>query len=131
MSGESTSGAIAAHESRLAKLEEFFSSPELTSAIGDFGTRYACKFDPNVEEQSHEQYQIFQEYIAVVDAQLDAFLTKEGISTDDMFEACNYAKQEKNGASTCVDYLLACADYDNFRCLMYDFWELQDYSMDV
>ena len=68
----------------------------------------------------------FQEYAALVEACLGAFLERERLTGEQLFAACQAARESGDGAwLTCVDYLLSSVDYDSFLRLVLDFQGLR------
>mmetsp|Transcript_22908 Transcript_22908/g.29919 ORF Transcript_22908/g.29919 Transcript_22908/m.29919 type:complete len:180 (-) Transcript_22908:144-683(-) len=114
----------------LEKIELFFCSPDYTSAIGDFMDSKAhvfTVFDLEVE-QPLEYYSIFKEYQSLVEEHFEAFIENEAISTDEIFDVCRTLQDNDNGASTCLEYLLACTEYSFFLNLMFDFCSMKGFS---
>jgi hypothetical protein len=108
----------------LTRLEDFFSSPELTCAINDFMTEHSSKveFVAPDDEQPLQNHDIFRRYSEVVENRLEDFLRRENLEMGEVAEACKRA-QGGEGAScvTCVDYLVAATEYHSFMLLAYDF----------
>lgn len=63
-------------------VQDYFSSPEFTSAVGEFlsANANAIQFVAQEAEQPLQNHQIFQEYTSVVEQQLQKWLTKESLS---------------------------------------------------
>mmetsp|Transcript_21920 Transcript_21920/g.54269 ORF Transcript_21920/g.54269 Transcript_21920/m.54269 type:complete len:182 (-) Transcript_21920:14-559(-) len=111
----------------LERLEDFFSSPELTSAISDFMTEHSgrVEFRAPGDEQPMGNYDVFRQYSEVVENLLEDFLRRENIEMGVVAEACKRVQgSEAAHAVTCVDYLVAATEYNNFMLLAYDFASL-------
>lgn len=108
----------------LTCLEDFFSTPELTSAIADFMTENSSKVefrDPN-DEQPMQNHEIFRQYSEVVENRLEDFLRRENIDMSEVAEACKRVQgSDAANCVTCVDYLVAATEYHSFMLLAYDF----------
>ena len=108
----------------LTRLEEFFSSPELTSAIAEFMTENSRELefrDPN-DEQPLQNHDIFRRYSEVVENQLEDFLRRENIDIGEVAEACKRVQgSDAANCVTCIDYLVAATEYNSFMLLAYDF----------
>mmetsp|Transcript_24330 Transcript_24330/g.35387 ORF Transcript_24330/g.35387 Transcript_24330/m.35387 type:complete len:160 (-) Transcript_24330:56-535(-) len=108
----------------LSKIEEFFSSPEYTNALGDFineSLPVFSFFDPEVE-QPLEYYEVFQKYQKMTEEMFEGFISEQGIEINEVYEVCRTLCQQDDGASTCIDYLLASTEYEHFLKLVYDFY---------
>ena len=67
----------------IGRLEDFFSSPAFTTAIGDFLSRESSKFtcfDVSVE-QPLEYFDVYYKYQRMVEASVEEFLAKEGVTS--------------------------------------------------
>uniref|UniRef100_A0A6V1NIC6 Cilia- and flagella-associated protein 36 n=1 Tax=Heterosigma akashiwo TaxID=2829 RepID=A0A6V1NIC6_HETAK len=115
--------AYQAQQDVLEKIELFFCSADYTSAIGDFMSEHVGTFTAFdlEQEQPLEYYSVFQQYQDLVEAKFEAFVKKEDVSTEVIYAVCRNLHSQDNGASTCIEYLLACTEYEYFLKLMYDF----------
>lgn len=108
----------------LARLDDFFSSPELTGAIADFMSEYSSKVefrDPS-DEQPLQNHDVFRRYAEVVENQLEDFLRRENIEMGEVTEACKRMQgSDAANCVTCIDYLVAATEYHSFMLLAYDF----------
>mmetsp|Transcript_6420 Transcript_6420/g.7808 ORF Transcript_6420/g.7808 Transcript_6420/m.7808 type:complete len:223 (+) Transcript_6420:1-669(+) len=113
------------------KLEDYFASPEHTSAIGDFLSLKVSEFthfNPK-EEQPLHYYQIFGEYQKLVETSVESFLVQEGKTNEELFNTISQF-QGTGGSEiyTCIDYLVACTEYDYFLQLMEDMKRMDDWG---
>eukprot|EP01007_Sphenomonas_quadrangularis_P001879 NODE_3000_length_509_cov_33.878261_g2597_i0.p1 GENE.NODE_3000_length_509_cov_33.878261_g2597_i0~~NODE_3000_length_509_cov_33.878261_g2597_i0.p1 ORF type:complete len:131 (+),score=6.95 NODE_3000_length_509_cov_33.878261_g2597_i0:31-423(+) len=107
----------------LERLETFFSSPGLTTAVGEFMRDHIAVFsviDPELE-QPLEYHNIYQKYLSLMEQQLSSFLTTEGLVQEDLVKAITALRDSDAGQSLCIDYLMACSDYLEFLRLVSDF----------
>lgn len=71
-------------------------------------------------------YAVFKEYTSEIEQLLEGFLEAEASTPEELVGACRaaYESGEASGFS-CVDYLLASAEYEHFMNMMYDFAAMQ------
>ena len=66
---------IAIHTKYMDRLEDYFSSPTYTTAIGDFTAKHASVFENgfrlSTEEQPLEYYDVFMKYNAMIESLLE------------------------------------------------------------
>eukprot|EP00242_Pyramimonas_sp_CCMP2087_P016471 CAMPEP_0198199256 /NCGR_PEP_ID=MMETSP1445-20131203/2579_1 /TAXON_ID=36898 /ORGANISM="Pyramimonas sp., Strain CCMP2087" /LENGTH=131 /DNA_ID=CAMNT_0043869041 /DNA_START=177 /DNA_END=569 /DNA_ORIENTATION=+ len=108
----------------ISRLEDFFSGPEFTSMLGDFMEKNAgnVQLVSTSEEQPLQNHDLFCRYTEAVEEQLDAFIAREGLTKEAVFDACRRVKEGGDAAwLSCVDYLLAACEYDRFLRLVADF----------
>eukprot|EP00854_Cymbomonas_tetramitiformis_P001798 gene1798-2466_t len=113
----------------LGRLEDFFSSPAFTSALGDFMREHASGIQIRSisEEQPPEMMGIYQAYQEVVEEQLEHFLRFEAMSAEEVSRACLTAQQDPDKAwMSCIDYLVAAVDFEQFLHLLADFRRIED-----
>lgn len=110
-------------EGLISRVEEFFCSPSFTTSVGDFLSSKAgdIEFKDLEEEQPHINFATFQEYQQMVERNLQSFLASEGISQKAVVDACLEAQNSGSGYLTCIDYILACTEYEEFMQLAYDY----------
>ena len=77
-----------------------------------------------------ECYQLWMNFKTQVDQQLDQFIASEvpNTSTDDIMASIERLKQCDPGLLSCIDYLMAAADYQDFVDLMLDFKDCDQYE---
>lgn len=69
---------------------------------------------------------MFKEYTAEIESLLEGFLESESSTPEELVDACREANVAGEGAGySCVDYLLASAEYEHFMNMMYDFAAMQ------
>ena len=118
----------------LMKLEEFFSSPNFTTAIGNFlgheTPNFTSGFDLSAE-QPLAYYDVYHKYQKLVESTVDEFLGKEGVTSEALFtliEKCQ--RSSAAGALTCLDYMIASTEYDHFLRLVADFACMDQWGTD-
>ena len=134
---------LSAGEDLVRKLEDFFMSPEIMVAIGDFMHESVQKLyfvgaqsqENNAstntmeeEEETHpiENYEIFSSYGAMIEEMLEKFLQEQKADADALYQACLEEKLQKgNSWDVCLDYLLASLDYEFFLTVAHDFYQMQ------
>ena len=103
----------------LPKLEGFFSSPKLTESVADFMQRKIVEegvFADGIDvtaEQPHTYHQAYQEYCALLEDLLSAFLTAENIPENEAAILCNRFQ------------LVAGTEYEEFLELVESFANLR------
>lgn len=116
----------------MMQLEAFFCSAQFTSNIGDFMARRGpdLEFKPLEEEQPLRNHDIYKEYTHLVERQLQSFITEQGVSPQAVYEACAKAQADAQGSSwmTCLDYLVACTEYEEFMQLAFDHCSVSTYE---
>ena len=117
----------------LQKVELFFSSPEFSGEIGDFMRAHVDVFTQGFDlsaEQPLEYWQVFERYRDMIEAKVGAILKAERMMPEDLYNACERARSvDGAGTCMCLDYLLACAEYENFIRLVADFVSMQQWSL--
>eukprot|EP00742_Colponemidia_sp_Colp-10_P002907 GILJ01003104.1.p1 GENE.GILJ01003104.1~~GILJ01003104.1.p1 ORF type:complete len:166 (-),score=24.01 GILJ01003104.1:324-773(-) len=116
--------------SLIHRLEDFCTAARFTSAIDDFISAHVDDFDFG-EEQKLIYYERYQEYIQLIERMLDEFLQNEGVTQDEVFALCSKLTEADPGSVTCVDYLLAVTEYEQFHQLMLDFKNLRNWEFDA
>lgn len=53
-------------------------------------------------------------------------MEEHGIAPEELLERCRLAQQRGENALSCLDYVLASAEYGNFLGMMYDFAALEE-----
>lgn len=107
----------------MSKLEDFCCSGEFTTFLSDFAQEHAGKFNYEDEEQSIEGYQLWQDFKIHVDTKLEEFIEVHtpGLTNEEIMESLTRLKDNAPGLLSCLDYLMAAADYQDFISLMLDF----------
>ena len=124
---ESIATTYVGQESDLAfleRLEQFCQQGEFRQVfLQRLGDEHCIKFINCSEEQSLECHQIFQRYLEELDSQLEAFLVKERITGEEMFEKCQRAYKNKSESESlvCLNWILASTDYAKFVEMMLEF----------
>ena len=115
-------------ENLLEQLENFFSGPDLTTAISDFAAEHGGEFHPLPEGAEHplQWHERYLQYCGMIESKLEAFLQQHGTTTERLYAACRAG----DGSHTCVEYLLASTEYLSFLQLMLDFGSLASYEID-
>ena len=132
--GEALAGVTDARGARLLqRLEDFFASPEFSTAIGDFMCEHLETFaeGPGLDlsaEQPLSYYAVFDTYRAMIETRIEDVLRTESATPTELYEACERARRAGAGACSCLDYLLACAEYENFIGLVADFASMQQWG---
>lgn len=118
----------------LMKLEEFFSSPSFTTAIGNFLGRETPNFTSGFDlsaEQPLAYYDVYHKYQKLVESTVDEFLGKEGVTSEALFTLIeNCQRSSAAGALTCLDYMIASTEYDHFLRLVADFACMDQWGTD-
>ena len=113
------------------KFEAFGSSPEFTSNIQKFMIDNCSKLEIAKEsgEQSINNYLLFKKYSEMMDKELELFLKKENITSEQFIEACQFAREE-NLPCSFLDYVLSSIEYEDFYNLLLDYKKMytKDYS---
>eukprot|EP00620_Florenciella_sp_RCC1587_P000011 CAMPEP_0182595876 /NCGR_PEP_ID=MMETSP1324-20130603/83123_1 /TAXON_ID=236786 /ORGANISM="Florenciella sp., Strain RCC1587" /LENGTH=155 /DNA_ID=CAMNT_0024813509 /DNA_START=110 /DNA_END=574 /DNA_ORIENTATION=+ len=114
----------------IERLEDFFASPEFTGAIGDFLSKESTKFEvfDLSAEQPLEYYAVFNQYQSMIESAVEAFLQKEGITPKQLYDICETESASGNSYS-CLDYMVACTEYDDFLRLIADFKSMQQWDL--
>ena len=104
----------------IGKLEDFCSSGEFTTFLGTFANQHAAKFRFEDEEQPLECYQLWLNFKNHMDTKLDEFVAVQvaGLTVDQIMESLQRIQQVDDGLLSCIDYLMAAADYQDFVNLM-------------
>ena len=86
---------------------------------------HASKFRFESEEQPLECYQLWLDFKAQMDVKLEEFIASQvaGLTPDMIMESLLRLNQQDGGLLSCLDYLMAAADYTDFVNLMLDFRE--------
>ena len=72
-------------------------------------------------------HELYLQYTALIEGQLETFLKEEGVPVAAMLSA---ATSDDSGAYTCIDYLVACTEYSAFLQLMGDFCAMSSWDVD-
>ena len=102
-------------------LEEFFAQG-LHALLSGFVSDNMERFEPPnpdaPDEQSHTNYELFQQFSALVEEKLGTLLAERGLSSEALWEAVQelHASGETDLKDHC-DFLLASTEYKNFVAL--------------
>ena len=120
----------------MGKLEDFCSSGEFTTLLGNFANDHAGLFQFEAEEQSLECYQLFLTFKAMVDERLEVFIASQppmpdgtAITSEIIMASLVRINDIDPGILSCIDYLMAAADYLDFVNLMLDFKDGFEYEV--
>ena len=107
------------------RLEGFFLGPEMTGALGEFFASeraQALDLDSSGGEQPLGNFEAFRAYSQLLERLLESFLRECGLGEEALFQALFAVREEQEGGSfyTCIDYVLAAADYEAFLLLAAD-----------
>ena len=118
-------GALLVHSPVLDLLEEAFADPSVTTAINDFCTAHASKFNlaPS-DEQPLEYHGLYLQYTEMLESRVEAFMAANDVTLDQILDAARHAPA---GVHTFVEYLLASTEYEAFLQLMYDFASMEQW----
>mmetsp|Transcript_28815 Transcript_28815/g.81185 ORF Transcript_28815/g.81185 Transcript_28815/m.81185 type:complete len:165 (+) Transcript_28815:69-563(+) len=125
---------MASDEELMTRLEEFFSGPEFTSAVGDFMSDNVpqLEFVDLTLEQPLKNHGIFTKYNEMVEILLADFLASQSTSAEEVYAACKRLQESgQTTAMVCLDYLLASTEYREFMQLAYDHSMLCSYNPDA
>ena len=61
---------------------------------------------------------------------LDDFVKETEYSAEEIFYACERIKQYDEQLLTCLDYILACTEYEEFLILANEFKNINSYTLD-
>eukprot|EP00753_Platysulcus_tardus_P017077 PLAT6257.1.p1 GENE.PLAT6257.1~~PLAT6257.1.p1 ORF type:complete len:217 (+),score=102.08 PLAT6257.1:40-690(+) len=113
----------------LDRLELFFLTATVTSAISDFVREEAADFELVAldEEQPLQNMDIYRRYTELIERELQRFLDAEGITSRQLYHVLDTLKDVDSTAAACIDYLLASTEYDSFAELVYDFRDMDDW----
>lgn len=96
----------------LYQLDSFLSSSDLKDHVYAFADEHCAKFEANAtEEQPLHTHELYTEFAAMIEAQLESFLASGTVSSAQLFQACKEAK-ERGDAVPAMDYLLASTEYE-------------------
>eukprot|EP00002_Diphylleia_rotans_P016914 TRINITY_DN3288_c0_g2_i1.p1 TRINITY_DN3288_c0_g2~~TRINITY_DN3288_c0_g2_i1.p1 ORF type:complete len:126 (-),score=30.50 TRINITY_DN3288_c0_g2_i1:174-551(-) len=113
-----------------SKLESFFISSDLSKLVETFGNAHCSKFANPTGEYTHEQYDLYQKYVAMIEEALEGFIKKEKIDKKQIYDLCSKGTSEAQERSSCMDVINACTDYLQFAQLMSDFLTMKDFDFD-
>eukprot|EP00193_Tetraselmis_chui_P001496 CAMPEP_0177762140 /NCGR_PEP_ID=MMETSP0491_2-20121128/6182_1 /TAXON_ID=63592 /ORGANISM="Tetraselmis chuii, Strain PLY429" /LENGTH=158 /DNA_ID=CAMNT_0019278167 /DNA_START=69 /DNA_END=545 /DNA_ORIENTATION=+ len=125
-------GAVAGVSSTdlVLALEDFFSGAEFTTAVGDFMSANVAEleFKDLDGEQPLKNYDLFKKYNSMIESLLGKFLEENKLEVGAVYEACKQGRESGDAtANVCIDYLLACTEYESFMELAYDHQQLSSY----
>merc|ERR1712070_935696 len=105
----------------LYQLDSFLTSSDLKAKVFTFALAHSAQFEaaPSDEQPLHT-HELYKEFTAMIEAQLESFLADGTVSSAQLFQACKEAK-ERGDAVPAMDYLLASTEYEGFVQLMIDF----------
>ncbi len=124
--GEAGGGAGGAGPGEVVdRLEGFFLGPEMTGALGEFFASeraQALDLDSPGGEQPLGNFEAFRAYSQLLEQLLERFLRECELGEEALFAALLAVREEQEGGSfyTCIDYVLAAADYEAFLLLAAD-----------
>jgi len=124
-------GGAPAEEDLILALEEFFSGPQFTTSVGDFMSANVgeLEFKDLQAEQPLKNYDVFKRYTTLIELLLGEFLEERQLEVVAVYEACRKGRESGDAAaSVCIDYLLACTEYEAFMELAYDHAQLAAYA---
>jgi len=79
-------------------------------------------------EQPIENYLLYKKYIALIENNLEEFLKIEKIKVEKLIEACQRISELDENALYCLDYILACTEYQDFCDMMTQYRSLYNYE---
>ena len=79
-------------------------------------------------EHTLRQHELFQEFVAMLEARLEEFLVEHSSSTDELLGFASSAA-ERGEPWPCAEYLGASADFQNFLVLIESAARLQGWTM--
>ena len=103
--------------STVALLEDHVSSPEFTNFLQEFIDKYAESFEEK-EEHDLEYYEIYKEYVKMIEGQLEKFLAANGLEEEAVFASCSRVQEMDAQCLSCIDYLVASSEYTEFIQMM-------------
>lgn len=115
---------VSAGEALLDHIEDFFSNPEVTTAVGSFLNSESKNFAHFAETDDpavHENVALFKKYGALVEGMMAQFCAKEGIELLAVAKACLKELERCDGAPSpyiCVSYIAAAVDLEQFAQLV-------------
>uniref|UniRef100_A0A7S2SRL1 BART domain-containing protein n=1 Tax=Rhizochromulina marina TaxID=1034831 RepID=A0A7S2SRL1_9STRA len=107
----------------ITELENFFSSPDFTTRVGDFigENVHRVQLVAVDQEQPLENFQAFREYQQLVEECIDEFMAAQGTSQEELHDLLKLCKDQGVDSIICLDYMLASTEYASFLALMADF----------
>uniref|UniRef100_A0A7S0RWK9 Cilia- and flagella-associated protein 36 n=1 Tax=Pyramimonas obovata TaxID=1411642 RepID=A0A7S0RWK9_9CHLO len=110
-------------QSFLVKLVTFMSEDDFENSLNKFLGENASKveFTPPEEEQKLGTYEIYQNYLKLVEAKFEGFLSVAGLTPEQFQEECVRLKKSDASAGRFLDALIASWDFEQFLLLVQDF----------
>ncbi len=69
-------------------------------------------------EHPVENYMVFKKYIDLIERNLEKFLSDEKIMIGRLLDACQRISEVDETSLYCIDYIMACTEYQEFYNLM-------------
>ena len=116
------------------RLEWFFLGPEMTGALGEFFiSERAQALDLEALEQPLSNFETFRAYSQLLEELLEDYLHENGLGEEALFASLQAVREvdgQEGNFYTCIDYVLAAADYEAFLLLAAD-WVALDAGADA
>ena len=114
--------------SLLIKLEEKFTEPDFICKVEKTLNDNLHLFDEG--EQSIQCFEVFTEFKQKIETQLEAFVSCNSVSEQEVFDHCKNLFDKDPNALTCFESILAAADYNDFLELMITRRNIQEWRED-
>ena len=112
-------------ETIIDKVAEYFFDDDFGNTFEKFAEDNCSVFGEG-EENKLEYKPIYDQFLALFEAKVEAFLAKEGVTAEQFYEACKKAKEDgDDDQAQIVDLLMATTDFDVFLQIMNDKARLQ------
>lgn len=114
-------------------LESHFFSGTTTDRLNEFLSAHAETFrstrPTDGSAYSLEQHNLYLAYISLVESILSSFTESSGLSAEVVFSECKAQLDAGNPkAVMCIDYILACTEFEGFEAIMNDFLQMAEYD---
>mmetsp|Transcript_16216 Transcript_16216/g.23466 ORF Transcript_16216/g.23466 Transcript_16216/m.23466 type:complete len:126 (+) Transcript_16216:886-1263(+) len=110
----------------LVNLETQFTESEFICQIEDLLNSNLHEFDSG--EQTLKAYEVFQEYSSAIETKLEDFLSKEGLTEEELFFYIQKIYNEDPNSLTCLEYILSACDYQDFLEMVLTRKNLQEWT---
>jgi len=110
----------------LVNLETQFTEAEFICQIEDLLNSNLHEFDSG--EQTLKAYEVFQEYSSAIETKLEDFLSKEGLTEEELFFYIQKIYNEDPNSLTCLEYILSACDYQDFLEMVLTRKNLQEWT---
>ncbi|OWY92945.1 hypothetical protein PHMEG_00037834 [Phytophthora megakarya] len=98
----------------------FFDNDEFAHTFETFAEHHCHAFDLDSEEMKLEYTDIYNEFLALFEQKLEAFIRSQGATVQEFYELVRkaYEVDRESGTVLCSEILVATADFDVFVLMM-------------